>query len=72
MPVVRGWGVGGVRFRSGSPRGGDGRPWSEYRTVTRTATVSLHGNTYQVDAGLVGCKVELVFSPFDLETIEVR
>jgi len=46
--------------------------WSEYRTVTKTATVSLHTNTYQVDPGLVGRKVELVFSPFDLETVEVR
>ncbi|MGB5150678.1 MAG: DDE-type integrase/transposase/recombinase [Mycobacterium sp.] len=46
--------------------------WSEYRTVTKTATVSLHGNTFQVDAGLVGRKVELVFSPFDIETVEVR
>lgn len=46
--------------------------WSEYRTVTRTATVSLHGNTFQVDQGLVGRKVELVFSPFDMETVEVR
>jgi putative transposase len=46
--------------------------WSEQRRVTKTATVSLHGNTYQVEAVLVGCKVELVFSPFDLETIEVH
>ena len=46
--------------------------WSEYRTVTKTATVSLHGNTFEVDAVLVGRRVELVFSPFDLETIEVR
>lgn len=46
--------------------------WSEWRTVTKTATVSLHGNTYQVEAVLVGRKVELVFSPFDLERIEVR
>ena len=46
--------------------------WSEYRTVTRTATVSLHGNTFQIDQGLVGRKVELVFSPFDMETVEVR
>jgi transposase InsO family protein len=46
--------------------------WSEQRTVTKTATVSLHGNTYEVEAVLVGCKVELVFSPFDLETIEVH
>ncbi|HTX93867.1 MAG TPA: DDE-type integrase/transposase/recombinase [Mycobacterium sp.] len=46
--------------------------WSEYRVVTKTATVSLHANTYQVDTSLVGRKVELVFCPFDLETIEVR
>jgi putative transposase len=37
--------------------------WSEFRTVTKTATVSLHGNTYQVDQLLAGRKVELVFDP---------
>lgn len=46
--------------------------WSEWRTVTKTATVSLHSNTYEVDAALVGRKVELVFDPFDLTRIEVR
>ncbi len=46
--------------------------WSEYRVVTKTATVSLHANTYQVDSALVGRKVELVFCPFDLETVQVR
>ncbi|TDO26067.1 Mu transposase-like protein [Kribbella sp. VKM Ac-2527] len=46
--------------------------WSAHRTVTKTATVSLHGNTYQVEAALAGRKVELVFSPFNLEVIEVR
>lgn len=46
--------------------------WEQTRTVTKTATVSLHGNIYQVDGGLVGRKVELVFDPFDLTTIEVR
>jgi putative transposase len=46
--------------------------WSERRTVRKTATVSLHGNTYQVDASLVRCVVELVFDPFDLTGIEVR
>jgi len=46
--------------------------WSAQRTVTKTATVSLHGNTYEVDAALVGRKVELVFDPFDLTRIEVR
>ena len=46
--------------------------WSETRTVTKVATVSLHGNNYQVDAALVGRRVELVFDPFDLTDIEVR
>jgi hypothetical protein len=46
--------------------------WAEHRTVTSSATVSLHNNTYQVDPLLVGRKVELVFDPFDLTDIEVR
>ena len=46
--------------------------WSETRTVTKTATVSCTANTYEVDAALVGRKVELVFDPFDLAVIEVR
>ena len=46
--------------------------WSQERTVTKTATVSLHSNQYSVDAALVGRKVELVFDPFDLTRIEVR
>jgi putative transposase len=46
--------------------------WAERRTVTKTATVSLHGNLYEVDAALVGRRVELVFDPFDLTEIAVR
>ena len=46
--------------------------WSQERTVTKTATVSLYSNSYEVDAALVGCKVELIFDPFDLTRIEVR
>lgn len=46
--------------------------WSEHRTVTKTATVSLHGNRYQVDPMLTGRRVELVFDPFDLTVITVR
>ncbi len=46
--------------------------WSHHRTVTKTATLSLHSNTYEVDAALVGRRVEVVFDPFDLTTIEVR
>ena len=39
---------------------------------TKTALVSLHGNSYQVDAWLAGRYVELVFDPFDLGHVEVR
>jgi putative transposase len=46
--------------------------WSQERTVTKTAAVSLHGNQYEVDPALVGRKVELIFDPFDLTRIEVR
>lgn len=46
--------------------------WSERRTVTKTATVSLHGNTYEVDPILARKGVELVFDPFDLTDIQVR
>jgi len=46
--------------------------WQEQRTVTKTATVSLQGNRYEVDAALVGCRVELCYDPFELERIEVR
>ena len=46
--------------------------WSERRRAAKTALVSLHGNSYQVDAWLAGKYVELVFDPFDLDRIEVR
>jgi putative transposase len=46
--------------------------WSIERTVTKTATVSLHANQYEVDPALVGRKIELIFDPFDLTRIEVR
>jgi hypothetical protein len=46
--------------------------WSEHRTVSKTALVSLHGNRYQVGPTLVGRKVELVFGPFDLTFLRVR
>ena len=46
--------------------------WSETRTVTKTATVSLHANTFEVDPALIGRKVECVFDPFDLTRIEIR
>ena len=46
--------------------------FSEWRTVTKTATVSLFSNHYEVDQALIGRRVELVFDPFDLESITVR
>ena len=46
--------------------------WEERRQVRKTACVSLHGNVFQVDPALVGRRVELVFDPFDMTTIEVR
>ena len=46
--------------------------WSEWRTVSKTALVSLHGNQYQVDPALARRRVELVFDPFDLTVLSVR
>jgi putative transposase len=46
--------------------------WEQYRTVTKSATVSLNNNIYSVDPALVGRKVALVFDPFDLTVMEVR
>lgn len=72
QPPLARWQAGGP-FRLPAPAAlTEAFLWEERRTVTKTATVSLHGNTYQVDPALVGRKVELVFDPFDLTTIEVR
>jgi putative transposase len=46
--------------------------WSVARVVSKTATVSLHGNRYEVDTVLVGRTVELIFDPYALGKIEVR
>ena len=46
--------------------------WSERLRVTKTATVSLFDNVFEVDPALVGHQVELVFDPFDLTEVEVR
>lgn len=46
--------------------------WSQKRQVTKTATVALLGNTYEVDAVLAGRSVQLLYDPFNLERIEVR
>jgi putative transposase len=46
--------------------------WSERRTVSRTGTVGMHGNSYEVDPGLAGRRVNLVFDPLELAEVEVR
>ena len=45
--------------------------WAERRTVSKTATVSLAGNRYQVDAALIGKRVELRYDPEDLRSLSV-
>jgi putative transposase len=45
--------------------------WSVTRRVTKTATVSLLSNRYEVPAELVGRAVELRFDPEDLSSLEV-
>ena len=49
-----------------------GRLQREQRKVTAFATVSLHGNRYEVDAALVGRTVDLLFTLFDLTVIDVE
>jgi putative transposase len=46
--------------------------WSAWRTVTTTATISLHGNVFALDPALAGHRMEAVFDPFDLTTVEIR
>lgn len=45
--------------------------WSAVRVVTKTATVSLAGNHYQVDPSLCGHRVELRYDPEDLTSLTV-
>lgn len=70
-PLAR-WHAGGP-FRLPTPAAlAEAFLWEAQRTVTKTALVSLQGNTYQVDPLLAGLRVELVFDPFDLTTVAVR
>ena len=67
-----------VRFAAARPRYvsdeelHDAFLWSVRRVVSKTATVSLHGNRYEVDAALIGRSVELLFDPDALGKVEVR
>ena len=46
--------------------------WSERRTVSKTGTVGMHGNTYEVDPELAGRQVDLIFDPLDMAEVQVR
>jgi putative transposase len=46
--------------------------WSETRTATSQATVTVHGNHYEIDPALARRRVELIFDPLDMERVEVR
>lgn len=46
--------------------------WSEWRTVSKTGTLGMHGNSYEVDPGLARRRVELIFDPLELAEVEVR
>jgi len=72
QPPLARWEAGGP-FPVPAPAAlADAFRWSEWRTVAKTATVSMHGNRYQVDPGLAGRRVELIFDPFDLTVLWVR
>ena len=72
QPPIERWSAGGPPTLPSPAQLREAFLWSEWRTVTKTATVNLHGNHYEVDTALVGRRVELVFDPFDLTRIEVR
>jgi len=72
QPPLARWEAGGPFPVPAAPDLADAFRWSEWRTVTKTATVSMHGNRYQVDPALAGRRVELVFDPFDLTVLSVR
>ena len=72
QPPLARWEAGGPFPVPAGPALAEAFRWSEWRTVTKTATVSMHGNRYQVDPALAGRRVELVFDPFDLTVLSVR
>jgi putative transposase len=72
QPPLARWEAGGPFPVPPPPVLAEAFRWSERRTVSKTALVSMHGNRYQVDPALAGRRVELVFDPFDLTVLQVR
>lgn len=67
-----------ARFAAGGPPRAadpavvaDAFRWSAIRLVTKTASISLAGNRYQVDPVLVGRRVECRYDPTDMSTLDV-
>jgi putative transposase len=69
-PIVR-WLAGGPPRAADPVLMVEAFRWSAVRVVTKTATVSLAGNRYQVDPSLVGRRVELRYDPEDLSQLTV-
>ena len=46
--------------------------WTQSRTVSAAATISIESNTYQVDPGLSRRKITVRFDPYDLSRIHVE
>jgi putative transposase len=69
-PIDR-WHAGGTPIHPASDRLIDAFRWSVSRKVTRTATISVEGNTYAVDPGLVGQRIEIRYDPEDLTRMDV-
>ena len=69
-PIDR-WHAGGPITHPDPARLIDAFRWSATRKVTRTATISVEGNTYAVDPALVGQRIEIRYDPEDLTRLDV-
>lgn len=69
-PIDR-WHAGGTPVHPDPARLIDAFRWSATRKVTRTATISVEGNTYAVDPALVGQRIEIRYDPEDLTRMDV-
>ena len=65
------WQAGGPPRHPDPARLVDAFRWALTRKVTKTATISLEGNSYTVDAALVGRRGEVRFDPTDLTRLDV-
>ncbi len=69
-PIDR-WHADGIPVHPDPARLTDAFRWSAVRKVTRTATISVEGNTYAVDPALVGQRIEIRYDPEDLTRMDV-